>query len=92
MTLDRSRIVAIVRALPIFGSVPEQAGADLIGSGELLEYGAGQLLIKQGEQSDDIDQANPPLIREIFLYLGNGCGRQGLNRRCLSRWFRPRQV
>ncbi len=50
--LDPSRILPIVRALPVFGSVPEQAGADLIGSGELLEYGAGQLLIKQGEQSD----------------------------------------
>ena len=42
----------IVRALPIFGSVPEQAAVDLVGSGELLEYGEGELLIKQGEQSD----------------------------------------
>jgi phosphoserine phosphatase RsbU/P len=50
--LDPSRILPIVRALPIFGSVPEQAAVDLVGSGELLEYGEGELLIKQGEQSD----------------------------------------
>jgi phosphoserine phosphatase RsbU/P len=50
--LDPSRILPIVRALPIFGSVPEQAAADLIGSGELVEYGEGELLLKQGEPSD----------------------------------------
>ena len=50
--LDPSRILPIVRSLPIFGSVPEQAGADLIASGELLEYKEGDLLIKQGDQSN----------------------------------------
>lgn len=52
MTLDPSRIVTIVRALPVFGSVSEQAGVDLIASGQLVDYEEGQLLIKQGEPSD----------------------------------------
>lgn len=50
--LDRSRIATIVRALPAFAGVAEQAGIALIASGELLEYEEGELLVKQGEQSD----------------------------------------
>ena len=50
--LERSRIIPIVRALPVFGQVPEQAGVDLIESGELLEFKEGELLLKQGQPSD----------------------------------------
>jgi phosphoserine phosphatase RsbU/P len=50
--LDRIRIASIVRALPVFGCVSEEAAIVLIDSGQLVAFDEGQLLIKQGQPSD----------------------------------------
>jgi serine phosphatase RsbU (regulator of sigma subunit) len=50
--LHPSRAVEIIRLLPAFAGLPEQAGLDLIETGELIEYDENRLLIKQGEPSD----------------------------------------
>jgi phosphoserine phosphatase RsbU/P len=50
--LDPSQIVKAVRAIPIFASLQEQASVDLIEKGELLEFEEGEILLKQGQQSD----------------------------------------
>lgn len=52
MKLHPSRAVEIIRLLPAFAGLPEQAGLDLIETGELIEYDENRLLIKQGEPSD----------------------------------------
>lgn len=52
MQLDTPQLLSIVRTLPVFSCLAEQAGVDLIQSGQLLEFEAEQLLVKQGEQSD----------------------------------------
>ena len=49
--LDFSQLIKIVRAIPIFANL-EQAGVDLIGGGQLVEFEEGQILVKQGQQSD----------------------------------------
>jgi hypothetical protein len=38
MPLPRSRVAEIVRALPAFAALPEQAGIDLIEGGELIAH------------------------------------------------------
>jgi phosphoserine phosphatase RsbU/P len=50
--LPRSRIAEIVRALPAFAALPEQAGLELIQDGELIAFDAQQLVIIQGDPSD----------------------------------------
>lgn len=50
--LDPSQIITIVRALAVFERLPQQAGIDLIESGQLAEFDRGQLLIQQGQPSD----------------------------------------
>jgi len=50
--LDTPQLLDIVRTLPVFSCLPDQAGVDLIQSGQLLEFEAEQIFVKQGEQSD----------------------------------------
>ena len=52
MQLERAQVIDIARALPVFASLPEQAVVELIQGGQLFEFEEGQLLIKQGDQSD----------------------------------------
>lgn len=52
MQLEAFPLVNIVRTIPVFACLPEQAGLDLICSGRLLQFEPEQVLIKQGEQSD----------------------------------------
>lgn len=52
LQLEPSLLLHIARTLPVFASLPENAGVALIQSGELLEFGEDQLLVKQADPSD----------------------------------------
>ena len=47
--VDPNRIVSTVRGLDAFDHLPEQVGIALLETGQLVEFEAGQLLLKQGE-------------------------------------------
>jgi sigma-B regulation protein RsbU (phosphoserine phosphatase) len=49
---DVIRVVNAVRSLDAFGRLPEPVVDDLIKNGQLLEFQAGQFLMKQGQSSD----------------------------------------
>ncbi|MCC6778655.1 MAG: SpoIIE family protein phosphatase [Hyphomicrobiales bacterium] len=46
------RILSVVRKLEAFGHLPEEVGVRLLEQGQYLEFAPGELLVKQGAQSD----------------------------------------
>ena len=52
MQIEPSRLVSLARNLPVFAGVPEQACINLIQGGQLLEFEAEHVLVRQAEQSD----------------------------------------